>query len=363
MQTRPKIVLLDEVHTYHGVHGAQVAHVLRRWRHAVAAPVQFTGLSATLRDAVEFFSRLTGLHTAMVEEVSPTGEQIEEGMEYLLALRGDPVSGASLLSTTIQAAMLLRRMLEPNAGVPSTGLAGRRIYVFTDDLDVTNRLYHSLLDAEARNGFGVPIPGRQPLAALRAHARPDALERLLAGQSWKGSEFVGHDLSQPLIVTRTSSQDTGVARDADVIVATASLEVGYNDPEVVWAAPTLETRRPLQSNSLEAASECAGDDTPSRSRPRSPRSVLQFSAWAPTTPACRDARDRTETNTAQQLQAVAALEPMRPRCHAGVSVSRSPFLPPASSGGTRAAGPASSACARAHAGRHRRRRGGLAGGR
>jgi superfamily II DNA or RNA helicase len=232
MQTRPKIVLLDEVHTYHGVHGAQVAHVLRRWRHAVAAPVQFTGLSATLRDAVEFFSRLTGLHTAMVEEVSPTGEQIEEGMEYLLALRGDPVSGASLLSTTIQAAMLLRRMLEPNAGVPSTGLAGRRIYVFTDDLDVTNRLYHSLLDAEARNGFGVPIPGRQPLAALRAHARPDALERLLAGQSWRGSEFVGHDLSRPLIVTRTSSQDTGVARDADVIVATASLEVGYNDPEV-----------------------------------------------------------------------------------------------------------------------------------
>ena len=33
-------------------------------------------------------------------------------------------------------------------------------------------------------------------------------------------------------MTRTSSQDTGVARDADVIVATASLEVGYNDPEV-----------------------------------------------------------------------------------------------------------------------------------
>ena len=31
---------------------------------------------------------------------------------------------------------------------------------------------------------------------------------------------------------RTSSQDIGVATDADIIVATASLEVGFNDPGV-----------------------------------------------------------------------------------------------------------------------------------
>jgi hypothetical protein len=231
--TRPRLVLLDEVHTYHGVHGAQVAHVLRRWRLAVAAPVQFTGLSATLRDAIEFFSRLTGLHAAMVEEVSPIGDLVEEGMEYLLALRGDPVSGTSLLSTTIQAAMLLRRMLEPNGPAPSRGAAGRRVYVFTDDLDVTNRLFHNLLDAEGRDGFGVPLAGREPLAALRADARgDDSAERLVGGQLWRAAEAIGHRLGQPLVVTRTSSQDTGVARDADVIVATASLEVGYNDPEV-----------------------------------------------------------------------------------------------------------------------------------
>jgi superfamily II DNA or RNA helicase len=230
--TRPKIMLLDEVHTYAGVHGAQVANLLRRWRHAVGAPVQFTGLSATLRGAVDFFSRLTGLHTAVIEEISPVEDLIDEGMEYLLALRGDPVSGASLLSTTIQAAMLLRRMLEPNANTASRGVSGRRVYVFTDDLDVTNRLYHNLLDAEGRDGSGVPVAGREPLAALRSHARAEPLQRLLAGQSWKAAEAVGHQLARPLVVTRTSSQDTGVARDADIIVATASLEVGYNDPEV-----------------------------------------------------------------------------------------------------------------------------------
>lgn len=44
----PRLVLLDEVHTYAGVHGAQVALVLRRWRHATRKPVTFVGLSATL---------------------------------------------------------------------------------------------------------------------------------------------------------------------------------------------------------------------------------------------------------------------------------------------------------------------------
>ena len=54
--TPPRLVLLDEVHTYAGVHGAQVALLLRRWRHSVRRPVTFAGLSATLRDAASFFA-------------------------------------------------------------------------------------------------------------------------------------------------------------------------------------------------------------------------------------------------------------------------------------------------------------------
>ena len=66
----PQMVLLDEVHTYSGTHGAQVAHLLRRWRHAVKkrGRPQFTGLSATLRSAREFFAKLTGLNPADVEK-------------------------------------------------------------------------------------------------------------------------------------------------------------------------------------------------------------------------------------------------------------------------------------------------------
>ncbi len=229
---KPQIVLLDEVHTYTGVHGAQVAYLLRRWQKIINKKVQFTGLSATLESAAEFFSQLTGLNPGSVEEISPTEDQIAEGMEYQLVLRGDPVSGTSLLSTSIQTAMLLRRVLDPSEDPPSKGLYGSRVFAFTDDLDVTNRLFHNLLDAEGRDSWGRPLRGRQPLAALRSHGATDGRERLIAAQSWLLCEEIGHGLQLPLNIGRTSSQDTGVTPNADVIVATASLEVGFNDPEV-----------------------------------------------------------------------------------------------------------------------------------
>jgi hypothetical protein len=228
----PHIVLLDEVHTYTGIHGAQVAYLLRRWQRVVGKRVQFTGLSATLQSAAEFFTQLVGLAPGSVEEIAPGDDVQPEGMEYLLALRGDPVSGTSLLSTSIQTAMLLRRILDPADTSPSHGAYGSRVFAFTDDLDVTNRLFHNLLDAEARTSSGRPITRRQPLAALRTHSTPDSSDRLVAGQSWYLCERIGHTLENPLQITRTSSQDTGVDTESDVIVATASLEVGFNDPDV-----------------------------------------------------------------------------------------------------------------------------------
>ena len=229
---KPQIVLLDEVHTYTGIHGAQVGYLLRRWQRIIEKKVQFTGLSATLESAAEFFSQLTGLNSGSVEEISPGENQIAEGMEYQLVLRGDPVSGTSLLSTTIQTAMLLRRVLDPFNEPPSQGICGSRIFAFTDDLDVTNRLFHDILDAEGQDSWGRPLRGRRPLAALRVHGAADSRERLIAGQSWFLCQDIGHGLEIPLSIGRTSSQDSGVTPNADVIVATAALEVGFNDPEV-----------------------------------------------------------------------------------------------------------------------------------
>ena len=65
--TPPTFLLLDEVHTYHGINGAQIAYLLRRWRLGRARknnrhPLCIVGLSATLLDAEAFFAKLTACH-------------------------------------------------------------------------------------------------------------------------------------------------------------------------------------------------------------------------------------------------------------------------------------------------------------
>jgi superfamily II DNA or RNA helicase len=230
----PELVLLDEVHTYAGLHGAQVAYLLRRWTHMVRAPVSFVGLSATLRDGARFFSRLTGLFETQVEEIAPRYREMrDEGAEYLLALRGDPVSRASLLSTTIQTNMLVARALDNPASNSSGGLYGTRTFAFSDDIDSTNRLYFGLLDAEGRDARGNPNMVHHPNGGLAVLRRPlPSTARELFGQNWNMPELIGHRLDDRKSIGRTSSQDPGVSAGMDVIVATASLEVGFNDSAV-----------------------------------------------------------------------------------------------------------------------------------
>ena len=210
-----------------------MAHVLRRWRQARGRPVHFVGLSATLRDPAGFFAALTGLHDSQVTSVEPRAEDLtSEGQEYLLALRADPTSGTSVLSTSIQTAMLFQRILDPMERSVSKGSIGQRLFAFTDDLDVVNRFYFDLLDAEGLDSYGRPRE-RIPLAFLR---RPDndVANRRDGGQSWEALARLGHRLEgdSRATVGRTTSQDAGVDRVASVVVATASLEVGFDDDRV-----------------------------------------------------------------------------------------------------------------------------------
>ncbi|MFF1538419.1 DEAD/DEAH box helicase, partial [[Kitasatospora] papulosa] len=233
----PRIVLLDEVHTYTGAHGAQVALLLRRWHYALnKTPLEMVGLSATLREAGDFFSELTGLKRSDVFEVDAShGKMESKGKEYQIVLRGDPSSGTSLMSTTIQAAMLLRRMLDPRQMHKATKVSpyGSKLFLFADDLDVTNRLFHTLLDAEGRNTkTREKRRDVEPLAALRSHNNTGSDGRMKSGQSWLFAEEIGHDLQQSLNIGRTSSQDAGVDSTAEVIVSSPSLEVGFNDKQV-----------------------------------------------------------------------------------------------------------------------------------
>jgi len=224
--TAPDLVLLDEVHTYRGIHGAQVSFTLKRWQHRADTTPHFVGLSATLAEPEPFMAALVGIHDPFfVTAIEP--RQIEtDGCETIVALRGAP--GSATLSTTIQASMLLRRVLarKPN------DITGNRLFVFTDNLDVTNRLYDDLADAEGWKDPRRRIPGDSPLAALRSSKAPEQADRFKDGQWWQLAENIGHDLTRRPIIGRTSAQDQSVDPAAETIVATASLEVGFDDPRV-----------------------------------------------------------------------------------------------------------------------------------
>lgn len=235
---RPLFLLLDEVHTFTGPSGAQAALLLRRWRHAVGQSVHTVGLSATIVDGMAFLGDLAGIAPSNVTVVEPTLEElVDAGKEYLIALRGDPASGTALLSTTIQASMLLRRVLDRADHPISNDAFGSKLFVFTDDLDVTNRLLHFLRNAEGQTDRGKPDPARHPdgsLANLRHPSKPSYSDRLLDGQAWDLCKGIGHDLTvaHNLRIERTSSQDPGLERASDIVVATASLEVGLDDDSV-----------------------------------------------------------------------------------------------------------------------------------
>jgi hypothetical protein len=238
----PRLMLLDEIHTYEGITGAQVAYLLRRWRHArgykVGRNLCLVGLSATLTQAEEFFSKLTGIPLYNVGYITPREKDlVDEGLEYNLLVKGDPVSGTSLLSTSVQSVMLLSRMLDPrtrgmgsDAHIPSRGAIGHKIFAFTDKLDVTNRWFHIEREVEQ------PERGRPVLAQLRQlrHDMDGVTRRLREqqGQLWIAAEDIGHNLSAGLNVELTSSQYRGVSPTADLVIATSTLEVGFNDPEV-----------------------------------------------------------------------------------------------------------------------------------
>jgi hypothetical protein len=231
-----EMVLLDEVHTYVGSSGAQVAYLLRRWRRLVGRHVNFIGLSATLKDGARFFAQLTGLPEQASLEIAPANsDMIAEGAEYLIALRGDPVSRTALLSTTIQTGILLSRLLDAPNDRKSRGIFGERVFLFTDDIDVTNRMYFAMLDAEGRRSGGAPDLANKPDGGLASLRRPlPSRQRKTHGQDWQAVVDIGHSLQSAdrKSVGRVMSMDPGVGSDHDILVATASLEVGFNDQRV-----------------------------------------------------------------------------------------------------------------------------------
>lgn len=254
----PRLLLLDEVHAYEGVNGAQIAWVFRRWQYwSGVRKLHFVGLSATLKEAQKHLGLVAGIPATAIQEFAPTESELDmRDVEYNLAIKGDPASGASLLATSIQSGMLLARLLTPrnvptadgdDGQIRGAAIYGRKVFGFTDNLDGLNRWYSDMSDAE----------NNLRLANLRLHPQerqppvtlPQSTLRAMDddGQIWELPRRLGFNLGQPLRVSRCSSQDPGANTGSDMIIASASLEVGFDDPEV---GAVLHHKKPTSMSSF-----------------------------------------------------------------------------------------------------------------
>lgn len=268
----PRVLLLDEVHSYEGIQGAQVAWVLRRWRHATRSnSLHVVGLSATLKQASEHLSRVAAIKTSEVVEFRPQDTELEEeSVEYNIVVKGDPASGTSLLSTSIQCGMLLARTLTPANFIPSASDLGiqpnrlftKKLFGFTDNLDVVNRWLSDMSDAERKRLARFRLnPQKQFPPPDPLPADDEITKRQALGQIWDISSKLGYDLNSPLRVGRCSSQDPGLAANDDIVIATSSLEVGFDDPQV---GAVMQHKRPMSIASFVQRKGRAGRTRGSR---------------------------------------------------------------------------------------------------
>ncbi|MEV4620942.1 DEAD/DEAH box helicase [Asanoa sp. NPDC049573] len=131
---RLSVVVVDECHTYRGVFGSHVAHVLRRLRRAAArygrSPV-FILASATAGDPSTAAERLTGLRVeAVTEDASPRGGVTfalwEPPLEAAAVRRSAVRETASLLTDAVTAGVRTVAFVRSRRGAETVATMARR---------------------------------------------------------------------------------------------------------------------------------------------------------------------------------------------------------------------------------------------
>jgi hypothetical protein len=253
----PRCVLADEIHLYTHIQGAQVGYGLRRLLGRCAlnavAPIA-VGMSATLGRPAHVWQHLVGgSEPLLIEPRSSERKLNPNGREYFYFVqpevesRNRDVAGAS---TTIQAAMALSHNMHRRHG--SEG--GFRGILFVDSIDKLKRLHGNYMDAEEG----------QNLASLRTRIYPDhpatglprraccgdplGCDLFRDGECWtfaatdrrqwtvRGPYIPGNPLSVarfPVYSGSSARIETEIQR-SDLVFSTASLEVGYDDPDMAF---------------------------------------------------------------------------------------------------------------------------------
>ncbi|MES3100518.1 AAA domain-containing protein [Sphingomonas faeni] len=253
----PRALVADEIHLYTHVHGAQVGLTFQRLaaRSQVNDPKRWPmiaiGMSATIGDPAKAWRRLIGRDDVAV--VAPAPEDARKsprGREYFYFIqpevesRGADIAGAS---TTIQALMCLGHGMRRRTGDEG----GFRSLVFFDSIDKMRRLHGAFMDAEQELKlaqlrtvtYGDDATG---MPQNQCCGEPVGCGHFADGECWffaatddrqrgaRGPLRLGQSMAvAPSPIYSGSGSDAEAAvKAADVVFATSSLEVGYDDPDI-----------------------------------------------------------------------------------------------------------------------------------
>lgn len=254
----PRVILADEIHLYAHIHGVQIGYTLRRlmaragFNHPDQKQPIAIGMSATLGSPEQVWGRLIGR-----DSIQPLRPDIKEqqdnpqAREYFYFVqpevesRGQDIAGAS---TTIQSLMCLAHGMRRRQGKDG----GYRGIVFLDSIDKLKRLHTDYHDAEQNKRLArwrTRLMEDAPDGSSQQGCCGDPIncETFHIGECWyfaandkrqltaRGPYIPGQALqvcASP-IYSGTSSNSEEKIRESDLVFSTSSLEVGFDDPEMI----------------------------------------------------------------------------------------------------------------------------------
>ncbi|MEG3438295.1 DEAD/DEAH box helicase [Pannus brasiliensis CCIBt3594] len=236
-------VLFDEVHLYHSLYGAHIYHLIQRIENLSGNKISKIAASATVAYPERFASKLfygTDSHPVIIHTASDYPKE-SSGLEILYFLQSPEEEnrvGAS--PTLIQSTMALSHGLF----IDRPDNKQDRAIVFTESLDLANRLSAQIRDAENRLQLWQFRTVKNDIL-FQQQSCPNVspaqcFNHYLEGECWRGI-LGGVNCTNPIIglrersinISYVSSQQKSNYWEGDIVVATPSLDVGVDDERIV----------------------------------------------------------------------------------------------------------------------------------
>ncbi|MEM1577077.1 MAG: DEAD/DEAH box helicase [Archaeoglobaceae archaeon] len=238
--TVPTFVIMDEIHLYRSLHGSQISLLMRRLKKRLHDNLRekypvMVGVSATVINSEDFWSKLSGVPKYKITEISPLEEEkIEAGKEYYIFVKPEKQSREKLipvLSTTIQTVMCVMHNMKKRPD-KYKGLG------FVDSIDTLKRWAHDQRDAERQRLYDLRVSvdcGRDEKTCQLG-----ACDYFDDGECWWFARFDNEQYYQegtgprPLKINlKWSGSDVDeTLMSNDLVLSTSSMEVGFDDPTI-----------------------------------------------------------------------------------------------------------------------------------